>query len=124
MNILGINFNDGKTLIISIVIGLSILIILALVLLFIFKRKKNPKIKIDEEFINNLIEYFGGISNINSVATENGGRLNITVIDLDKLNTDGIKSLATSGVFITGNTVKTLYREDSTTIKMEIEKRI
>ena len=124
MNILGINFNDGKTLIISIVIGLSILIILALVLLFIFKRKKNPKIKIDEEFINNLIEYFGGISNINSVATENGGRLNITVIDLDKLNTDGIKSLATSGVFITGNTVKTLYREDSATIKMEIEKRI
>ena len=110
---------------IGIIAGVVVLILLAILIIFLLKKKNSkPKVKINEEFINTLIEYFGGVANINAVATENGGRLNITVNDLDLLNTDGIKSLAASGVFITGNTVKTLYREDSATIKMEIEKRI
>ena len=112
--------------IIGLIAGGIVIILFVLFLLFVLLKNKNkkPKIKINEEFINTLIGYFGGIDNIKSVTTENGGRLSITVDDLDTLNTDGIKSLAASGVFITGNTVKTLYREDSATIKTEIEKRI
>ena len=79
---------------------------------------------IDDEYINELIGAFGGKENIKEVKTENGGRVAIEVNDLDLVNNDKIKELATSGVFITGNVVKTLYREDSQLVTKAIEERV
>ena len=93
-------------------------------LVIIFIRKKPKKIIIDDEFINTFIEGFGGLDNIKSLNNENGGRLSVEVNDVDLLLLDIIKSIAVSGVFITGNVVKTLYREDSLIIKNSIEERI
>lgn len=106
-----------------IIAPIVLLLIVGCILFFVLKKKK-PKLVIDDEYVNELINAFGGISNIKEVNTENGGRVAILVLDLDKLNLEGIKALATSGVFVTGNTVKTLYREDSQAVKNAIEKRI
>ena len=110
-------------ILISIIASASVLVILIGLLIY-FKKFKKSKTVINDEYINELILAFGGISNIKEVSTENGGRVAIKVLDLDLLQMDQIKSLATSGVFITGNVVKTLFREDSQFVKEAIEKRI
>jgi phosphotransferase system IIB component len=101
------------------------LIGLAIGIFALRKKKKNntPKIKVDDEFITNLIGLYGGNSNISSVVVDNG-RLNITVNDLENVNLNGIKEIATNGVFVTGSTVKTLFRLDSELIKKAIENRL
>ena len=111
---------------IPIIISVSSLLVLCIIvfLVIIFIRKKPKKIIIDDEFINTFIEGFGGLDNIKSLNNENGGRLSVEVNDVDLLLLDIIKSIAVSGVFITGNVVKTLYREDSLIIKNSIEERI
>ena len=108
---------------IFIIVGIA-LIISAILMYFLLvkKNKATKRVKIDEEFINNLINYLGEISNLESVNTENG-RLIIKVKDLDIVNLEGIKSLS-SGVFITGNTIKTLFRLDSKLICAALEERI
>ena len=109
----------------AIIIGCVVLLIIITILvcvLLLRKKKGTKKIKIDEIFINNLISYLGDCENINSVNTENG-RLIIKVKDLDSVNLDSINSLA-EGVFVTGNTIKTLFRQDSQLICSVLEKRI
>ncbi|MCR5349495.1 MAG: hypothetical protein K6E20_00730 [Acholeplasmatales bacterium] len=102
---------------------IAIVVVIALICFLIFKNKKKTKrIKIDEDFINNLLTYLGEASNLESVNTENG-RLIIKVKDLDIVNLEGIKSLS-SGVFITGNSIKTLFRLDSQLICSALEERI
>ena len=99
-------------------------IVVAIVLKINKKKKSNkPKIKVDDEFITNLIELYGGSSNIVDVVVDNG-RLNITISDLDKANLNGIKEIATNGVFVTGSTIKTLFRLDSELIKKAILNRL
>lgn len=110
---------------IIIVASAAVVALIAILLFFILKnRKNNKKIVIDDAYIDELIKAFGGINNISDVSTENGGRVAIKVKDLDMLNVEDIKGLATSGVFITGYTVKTLFREDSQTVKNAIGKRL
>jgi len=106
------------------VIAAVIVVILLIALLIFLKKCKNSKIKIDDEYIDELLMAFGGKENIKGVKTENGGRVAIEVNDLDLLDNEKIKSLATSGVFITGNVVKTLYREDSQLVTKAMEERI
>ena len=65
----------------------------------------------------------GDKDNIKDVNVDNG-RLKITVDNLELVNLEGIKEIATSGVFVTGNIIKTLFRLDSITIKKEIESRL
>ena len=83
-------------------------------------KKKKPKIKIDDEYINELVNCYGGISNISQTQVDNG-RLKITVSNLSIVDLEKIKALSSGGVFVTGNTIKTLYRVDSITIKTAID---
>ena len=78
---------------------------------------------IDDEFINNLIHLLGEKDNINDVTVDNG-RLKFNVVDLDKVDLNGIKAIATSGVFVTGNIIKTLFKLDSQVIKQALEKNL
>ena len=113
-----------STLIIILSLCGALVIILA-ILFFLFFKKKNaiPKIVIDEEFISNLINLYGDKDNISNIYTENG-RLKIEVNDLNKVNLEKLKEISTNGVFVTGNTIKTLFRHDSDSIKKELGKRI
>jgi len=110
---------------IAIICAAVVVLIIAIVLIVVLlkKKKKGSRITINDEFINNLISLLGEKDNISNVAVDNG-RLKISVNDLDKVNLEGIKSIATSGVFVTGNIIKTLFRLDSTTIKKEIEMKL
>jgi phosphotransferase system IIB component len=108
----------------ALVISLGALLVLAIIFIIIVskKRKGKPKhIKVDDEFINNLLELLGTKDNIEEVSVDNG-RLKFKVADLEPVNLEGIKSIATSGVFVTGNIIKTLFKLDSQTIKKAIEK--
>ncbi len=110
---------------IFILIGVALVIIAVLIVLFfVFHGKKKPqRIEVDDEFINNLLELLGTKDNINQINVDNG-RLKISVNDLDKVNLEGIKVIATSGVFVTGNIIKTLFRLDSEIIKNALNKRL
>ena len=111
--------------VIILVAAISFAILVGLIIFFSLKNKKGkqPRIKLNDEFITNLINLLGEKDNIGDVNVDNG-RLKITVNDLDKANLEGIKQIATSGVFVTGSTIKTLFRLDSLTIKKEIEARL
>lgn len=89
------------------------------------KREKKNKIEhviVDEVFMNDLISGMGELENICNVTIDNG-RVKFKVKDLDLLNTDLLKKLSTSGVFITGNNVKLLFKYDSVTILQELVNR-
>lgn len=118
-------FLDINIPLIIILASLGVIIILALIFLLIkFKGKnKQPKIKIDEEFMNNIIQFYGDKDNIANVSTDNG-RLKVEVKDLDKVDLNNLKSLSTNGVFVTGNIIKTLFRHDSDVIMKEIKARL
>lgn len=90
-----------------------------------FKREKKNKIEhiiVDETFLNDLISSLGDRDNIEALGIDNG-RLKFKVRDLDILNTEILKTLSTSGVFITGNNVKLLFKYDSQIILEELNKR-
>jgi phosphotransferase system IIB component len=109
-------------LIICIVALVALLVVLALVILII-KIRKPREIIIDEEFLNFVITNYGGKENIKNVEVENS-RLKITVEDLDLVNLDELKTKAESGIFVTGNTIKTLYKLSSDKIKIALEGRL
>ena len=121
-----IKFNTGlplPALIAIICCAVVLLIAIVLVIVLLKKNKKGSRITINDEFINNLISLLGEKDNITDVQVDNG-RLKIGVSDLDKVNLEGIKAIATSGVFVTGNIIKTLFRLDSKTIKEEIDMKL
>lgn len=85
------------------------------------KKHKKPKLKIDEDYITDLINLFGGSDNINTIDVD-GNKLKVDVIDLNNCNLDGIKQKANSGVFVVNNTIKTLFMYDSETLRKELNK--
>jgi len=109
---------------ILIIVGVSVALAgtVILIIVHILKNRK-PKIKIDDNFMNNLISLYGNKDNIAKVSTDNG-RLKVEVKDLDNVNLNSLKEISTNGVFVTGNTIKTLFRHDSDLIKRELEKRL
>ena len=111
------------THIVVICLGVLVLFLIGLAL-FLIKKKRKPKgVKVNNEFIDTLVSYYGGIDNINSVEVENS-RLKIEVNDLDNVNLELIKSNSESGVFVTGNIVKTLYKLSSDQIKKSLDQRL
>ncbi len=103
------------------VIIVPVVLVLSLVVFLILKNKKgNKKIKIDAEFINNLVDILGGKENVLSVTNENG-RIKFELENLEKANLQGLKELSQSGVFVTNNTVKTLFPHDAKTISNAIK---
>ena len=69
-----------------------------------------------------MLHGLGELNNINSVSVDNG-RVKFSIKDLELLVTDELKALSTSGVFITGNNVKLLFKYDSNTIVSALEER-
>lgn len=106
--------------IISLIVILMIVII-CVVVLIMKKKGKTPRIKVDDEFIFGLIENYGGKENIQNVSIDNA-RLKIAVEDLDKVNLPALKEISQTGVFITGNIIKTLFKYDSKLIKSTLDK--
>lgn len=94
---------------------IPVIIIGIIVLVVIFKSKGNKKVKIDEAFIKALVEVLGGKSNILNVSNENG-RIKFELENLDLANLVGLKEMSQNGVFVTNNTVKTLFPHDAKTI--------
>lgn len=108
----------------TILILCGIVLVLAfLVILFLRFRKKENRIVIDDVFINNLIVFLGGNDNISNVEVDNA-RLKFVLKNVKLAKLEEIKALATSGVFVTGNVVKTLFKFDSKTIKNAVEKKL
>lgn len=125
MNILTmLNFFIDNPWIYAVIGGVALLAVI-LIVVFVARGKKNktPRIKLDDDFIDNLLSLLGEKDNISQINVDNG-RLKIAVNDLDKVNLEGIKSVATSGVFVTGNIIKTLFRLDSETIKKALDARL
>lgn len=119
------NVNDFQISHILIIIICSILLLILLltitVIVIIKKRKKKVKrIKIDDEFLDTLFLGLGGKSNIKEMLIDNG-RLKFSVIDLKLLNKEFLDKVSQSGVFITGNFVKLLFKYDAMDIKKAIE---
>lgn len=106
-------------------LGLSILgiiiCIISIKLVKKHKKHKKPKLKIDEDYIIDLISLFGGRENIEKIDVD-GNKLKVDVINLDNCNLDGIKQKANSGVFVVNNTIKTLFMYDSETLRKELNK--
>ena len=96
------------------------IIIVILVVILLKLKKGNKKIKVDAEFINNLVNVLGGKTNILSVTNENG-RIKFELEDLELAKLEELKSLSNSGVFVTNNTVKTLFPHDAKTISNAIK---
>ena len=106
-------------------LGLSLLgIIICIISIRLVKKHKlhkKPKLKIDENYIIDLINLFGTKSNIKSIDVD-GNKLKVDVINLDNVDLDGIKQKANSGVFVVNNTIKTLFMYDSETLRKELNK--
>ena len=102
------------------VIVLILLIVLIKVIKTIKKHKK-PRIKIDENYVVELINLFGGKENIDSIDVD-GNKLKVDAKDLELVNLEGIKEKANSGVFVVNNTIKTLFMYDSETLRKELNK--
>ena len=102
------------------IIAAVIIIGIVITLLIVNGKKGTKKIKIDAEFINNLATILGGKENILSVTNENG-RIKFELSDLEKANLNDLKALSQSGVFVTNNTVKTLFPHDAKTISNAIK---
>ncbi len=100
----------------------AIVAILLVTLLILVKHKK-PRIRVDEAFIDRLLELLGS-DNLAGVSLDNGNRLKIEVKDLDIVDLNGLKEISESGVFVTGNYIKILFKLDSLTIKQALEKKI
>ncbi len=108
---------------IYLIIGLAVLLILLLTFIFIYLyKKKSCKNKIDSNFMASLVLYLGGINNILKVEVEQS-RLKIEVSDLDLVDLEKLKTLTDKGIFVTGNTIKALFKDDAIAIKNNLMKR-
>ncbi len=112
-----------ETHIIAMCLGVLVIFLLILSLLLIKKKRKTKTLKIDDEFIDLLIKNYGGINNIKNVEVENS-RLKITIADLDLVDLEELKNQAESGVFITGDIIKTLFKLSSDEIKKSLDEKL
>ncbi len=102
-------------------IGIAVLLLAFFAITFLVVKKKGAKTVINEPFIEALILNLGGKENI--VTTDVlEGRLKITVNDLDLVKLEEIKTISEGGVFVTGNTIKVLFKENSELIKKALDK--
>ncbi|MCR4897904.1 MAG: PTS transporter subunit EIIB [Acholeplasmatales bacterium] len=103
------------------IIAVSVLLVLILILLALkFKKKNKGHVKVDNEFMDELLLSLGGKDNIDKVDVLNG-RLKIDLKDTSKAVFDKLKEMAQAGVFVTGNTIKVLFKYDSKIIKDNLD---
>lgn len=114
------NNNQILILIISISVVLILLLSISVMVILKKRKKKIPRVKIDNEFIETLFIGLGGKANIKEILIDNG-RLKFSVINLKLLNKEFLDKVSQSGVFITGTFVKLLFKYDAKDIKKAIE---
>lgn len=106
------------------IIGVIVAIVLVAVLvLFLVKGKKNKRIKIDSNFIDNLFAILGGKDNVLEVLVDNA-RLKFKVSNLELVDLNALKGLSNQGVFVTGDYIKTLFKFDSKDIMKAMKERM
>ena len=106
------------------IIGVIVAIVLVAVLvLFSVKGKKNKRIKIDSNFIDNLFAILGGKDNVLEVLVDNA-RLKFKVSNLELVDLNALKGLSNQGVFVTGDYIKTLFKFDSKDIMKAMKERM
>jgi PTS system D-glucosamine-specific IIC component len=91
-----------------------VLVLLVCVILFFRLNNKPKKVNIaqvDDESINDYIKAYGGISNIKKAELD-GRRLKVSVIKVDAIDLDELKSLGATGIFITGQNIKMVLPYD------------
>jgi len=103
---------------------LAVVLIACIIATVVLIKKKNKgHVKVDEEFMQNIMAWLGGKENIASASVDNA-RLKVEVRNLDMVEADKLHTLSEKGVFITGNNVKLLFKYDSKLIEKEISKRL
>lgn len=107
------------TLILIIVI--SVTLILALVFILFKMTHKERKVKIDDNFMTTMLNSLGGIDNIKSYSVENA-RVKFELVNVSLANLDALKELSTKGVFVSNNSVKTLFKYESSDIVKNLSK--
>ena len=112
------SFNMTPLIVISCIA--IVVLILCVVGLVIFLKRRTPKIRINQEFMHQLLTALGSIDNVKDAKTMNG-RVILEVEDIEKVTFDTLKELSTKGVFITNQTIKMLFPYDSETISKEIK---
>lgn len=112
------SFNMTPLIVISCIA--IVVLILCVVGLVVFLKRRTPKIRINQEFMQQLLTALGSIDNVKDAKTMNG-RVILEVEDIEKVTFDTLKELSTKGVFITNQTIKMLFPYDSETISKEIK---
>lgn len=115
--------HDALKYIISLSAVIVVILVAAIVIVAAIKAKNKGHVRVDAEFITNIISFLGGKSNISQIGVDNA-RLKVAVNDLTAVNTDELHKMSEKGVFITGNNVKMMFKYDSQAIKREIEKNM
>lgn len=84
----------------------------SIALTIVLKRKrkvaKRETIKVSTDFLSNLETLLGGRGNVKEV-TNDGGRIKFILEDIKKADLESLKSLAKSGILVSGNTIKILF---------------
>lgn len=106
---------------VGLIIGGAVLLLIIIIFVILKCQKKEPKVLIDQKYVENLINLLGSKENIDSIDVD-GNKLKVLVFDLNKADLNGLKEVAKSGVFVTGNNIKTLFMYDSKALKEEIKK--
>ncbi len=112
------SFNMTPLIVISCIA--IVVLILCVVGLVVFLKRRTPKIRINQEFMQQLLTALGSIDNVKDAKTMNG-RVILEVEDIEKVTFDTLRELSTKGVFITNQTIKMLFPYDSETISKEIK---
>ncbi len=113
-----VSFNMTPLIVISCIA--IVVLFLCVVGLVVFLKRRTPKIRINQEFMHQLLTALGSIDNVKDAKTMNG-RVILEVEDIEKVTFDTLKELSTKGVFITNQTIKMLFPYDSETISKEIK---
>ncbi len=113
-----VSFNMTPLIVISCIA--IVVLILCVVGLVVFLKRRTPKIRINQEFMHQLLTALGSIDTVKDAKTMNG-RVILEVEDIEKVTFDTLKELSTKGVFITNQTIKMLFPYDSETISKEIK---
>lgn len=105
-----------------IILAAALILILGVFIAFYYLKKKQNKSIVNPDFIDALLLYLGGNNNILKVEVEQS-RLKIEVNELDLVDLEKLKTLTDKGIFVTGNTIKALFKDEAINIKNALEKR-
>lgn len=107
------------TLILIIVIAVILLLVVGFILFKVLHKEHGQKI--DDEFMTSMLNSLGGIDNIKSFSVENA-RVKFELEDVKLADFDSLKELSPKGVFVSNNSVKTLFKYESNDIVKNLNK--